>query len=126
MTFKVKDGLIVGNNTFVNSTLDVNANTITVSNTVSIGGATINSSFFSGIANNAYYVFGGKTEESLNSNSSIYAVNAQFAYVANVANYAYNGKSEESLNANSATYATNAQFAYVANVAYYSYVGEWA
>ena len=123
MTFKVKDGLIVGNNTFVNSTLDVNANTITVSNTVSIGGATINSSFFSGIANNAYYVFGGKTEESLNSNSSIYAVNAQFAYTANVANY-LNGRAEESLNANSATYATNAQFAYVANVANYAYNGK--
>ena len=124
MTFKVKDGLVVGNNIFVNSTLDVNANTITVSNSMSVGGAIINSTFFSGIANNAYYVFGGKTEEAINANSATYATNAQFAYTANVANYAYNGKSEESLNANSARYATNAQFAYVANVALYAYGGK--
>jgi len=132
MTFKVKDGLIVGNNTFVNANLDVNANTITVSNTVSIGGATVNSSFFSGTANNAFYAFGGKSEESLNANSALYANEANYAIVANSslysnqanyaifansALYAFGGKVEESLNANSAVYATNAEFAYTANVA---------
>jgi hypothetical protein len=117
MTFKVKDGLQVGNNIFVNANLDVNANTITVSNTVSIGGATVNSSFFTGTANTSLYAYNGKSESSLNANSALYANQANYANIANTALYAYNGKSEESLNANSATYATNAQFAYTANVA---------
>ena len=119
MTFKVKDGLQVGNNTFVTATLDVNANNITVSNTVSIGGATVNSSFFTGTANTALYAFGGKSESSLNANSALYANLANYAGIANVALYSYGGKSEASLNANSATYATNAQFAYTANIANY-------
>ena len=117
MTFKVKDGLQVGNNIFVNATLDVNANTLTVSNTVSIGGATVNSSFFTGTANTSLYAYNGKSESSLNANSALYANQANYAGIANVALYAYSGKSEESLNANSATYSTNAQFAYTANVA---------
>ena len=117
MTFKVKDGLQVGNNIFVNATLDVNANTITVSNTLSIGGATVNSSFFTGTANTSLYAYNGKSESSLNANSALYANQANYAGIANVALYAYSGKSEESLNANSATYSTNAEFAYTANVA---------
>ena len=117
MTFKVKDGLQVGNTTFVNATLDVNANNITVSNAVSIGSGKVNSSFFTGTANNAIYAFGGKSETSLNANSALYANQANYAIVANSSLYAFGGKVEESLNANSAVYATNAQFAYTANVA---------
>jgi len=119
MTFKVKDGLQVGNNTFVNANLDVNANNISVSNTVSIGGGKVNSSFFTGTANNALYAFNGKSESSLNANSALYANQANYANIANTALYAYNGKAETALNANSATYSTNAQFAYTANVAKY-------
>ena len=116
MTFKVKDGLQVGNTIFVNANLDVNANNITVSNTVSIGSAKVNSSFFTGTANNAFYAF-GKLESSINANTSLYANQANYAIVANSALYAFDGKVESSVNANSAVYATNAQFAYTANVA---------
>ena len=121
MTFKVKDGLIVGNNSFVNANLDVNANSINVSNSLVVGNssvnATVNSSFFSGVANAALVAYGGKAESSLNANSSLYSNQANYALIANSALYAFGGKVEESLNANSAVYAVNAQFAYTANVA---------
>ena len=136
MTFKVKDGLIVGNNSFVNANLDVNANNINVSKSISVGNSsvktTVNSSFFTGTSNSsvysnlatyAVYAFGGKAEDAVNANSAVYAVNAQFAYTANVANY-LNGVAADALNTNSALYANYATYAGIANAALYSYGGK--
>ena len=123
MTFKIKDGLQVGNNIFVNANLDVNANNIAVGNTVSIGSGTVNSSFFTGTSNTSLYAYGGKSETSLNANSATYATNAQFAYTSNTANY-LNGVAPSALNTNSALYANYATYAGIANAALYAYGGK--
>jgi len=74
-------------------------------NTVSIGSATINSTFFSKqsntalTANNASYAY-GKTENALNVNSAINANNSTYAY----------GKNENALNVNSASTANNSTY----------------
>lgn len=106
MTFRVKDGLTVGNNTFVNSNLDVNANNLNVSNTITIGNSTVNSSFFSGQSNSSLFAF-GKSEETLDVNSSVYAVNSQFSFVSNNSTFVY-GKQEGQLSVANAVFATTA------------------
>lgn len=98
---------------FVGGNLTVTGPTLTV------GTATINSTIYTGTANNATYAF-GKTEGVLNVNSAVYSTNASFAYTANNSTYAY-GKTEGVLNVNSANYSTNASFAYTANNSTYAY-----
>ena len=117
MTFKVKDGLIVGNTTFVSGNLDVNANNINVAHSITIGGfsgyVTVNSSFFTGLANAANFL-NGKAESALAANSAVFATNAEFAYTANVANF-LNGKAESALDANTAQYLNGYNSDYFAN-----------
>ncbi len=114
--FRVKNGLTVANG------VTIEAGNLTVSTGyLVVNGAIINSSSFTGTANNALYL-GGKTEGTLNVNSAILANNATYAFgktegnlnvnsalIANNATYAF-GKSENQLNANGASYLTGYTF----------------
>jgi hypothetical protein len=112
MTFKVKDGLIVGNTIFVSGNLDVNANNINVAHNITVGSfpnyATVNSSLFTGTANAANFL-NGKAESALGANSAVYATNAQFAYTANVANFLNGYNSDYFTNATNITTGTLAE-----------------
>jgi hypothetical protein len=56
-----------------------------VSNTVFIGTASVNSTFYTGTANNSNFAF-SKTEGQLNVNAAVYATNSEFAFFANNSN----------------------------------------
>ena len=79
--------------TLANSTSSATLN----AGTLVLGTGSINSTSYTGTANNATYAF-GKSENQLNVNSAITANNSTYAF----------GKSEGQLNVNSATQATNA------------------
>lgn len=79
---------VAGDVQFTNAKVTGQANVGTnlqVNNTIFIGAASINSTFYTGTANNANFLAGAPVT-SLNVNSAVYATNAQFAFVANNAN----------------------------------------
>lgn len=85
---------------YTGTTFGASANLRFDGTTLNVNSATLNSTAYSGTANNATFAF-GKNENHLNVNSATTAITA------NNSTYAF-GKSENQLNVNSATHATNA------------------
>lgn len=69
------------NNVVINGQANVGTH-LQVTNTVFIGTASVNSTFYTGTANNSNFAF-SKTEGQLNVNAAVYATNSQFAFIAN-------------------------------------------
>jgi hypothetical protein len=78
------EGGVEFDNVVINGQANVGTN-LQVNNTVYIGGASVNSTFYTGTSNNTLHV-NGKPEANLNVNAAVFATNTEFAFFANNSN----------------------------------------